>query len=157
MQIIITQRCENCGKPVRTYNKKHTYYFGPQVHECPNCKHVFFDPNAIELSTRSKQSVTSHCKDYVLEGQNFLCFAIFVVVLSLASVIKSEAWVNQTENILLLGLLGFGIPFAIKCIIKYFYFWNVIYKSSEDRMNDMRYMKLKETYDREIERKYKYQ
>lgn len=59
----------------------------------------------------------------------------------------SEDFVNQDYVILPLLLLGFGIPFIIKCVIKYFYFWKHIYKDSVERMNDKEYLELLKKYD----------
>lgn len=151
MQTIISERCKICGKTLRTYNKKHTFFFGPQIKNCPCCNTIYFDPNAIELSTKPYDTVKRYCIEYMLEGQLFLCFALFMLVASLACSMKSENWVNQPSNFFFLFLVGFVLPYVLKCAIKFLYFWKIIYSKSCKRMDDKKYLAKIKLYNQQFQ------
>lgn len=153
MQTIVTEYCKKCGSKRRVYNKKKTYYYGAQVCKCKKCGSLYLDHHAIELSTCSDKYLKSACKDYMIDGYNFLCLVIMVGVFSIVEAFTSETYINSGVMPLLLVLLGFGIPFVIKCLIKRYLFWNIIYKESVERMRDEKYLALLEEYNRELKSK----
>jgi hypothetical protein len=133
MQTISYERCKNCGKDVRIYNKKHTYYYGSPYKKCEHCGYEYYDNNAIELATQSEKYVKDQCKDYMLDGGNWYVFIVLMIILSTLP-LNSEEFVNRDDVLSVLFLLVGGILFAIKCFIRKWYFWNYIYADSQERV-----------------------
>ena len=55
--------------------------------------------------------------------------------MTIITMLTSEEFVNREEVFLILLLVGGGIPFAIKCFIRKWYFWKFIYKDSQKRVD----------------------
>ncbi len=135
MQTIVYEKCKRCGRDVRVYNQKYTYYYGSPYKKCEHCGYEYYDNNAIELATRSEEYVKGECKDYILCGGNWYVFIVWIIIMTIITMLTSEEFVNREEVFLILLLVGGGIPFAIKCFIRKWYFWKFIYKDSQKRVD----------------------
>ncbi len=153
MQVIVSGKCSNCGTLLDSYhtkplNRSVPEYFGPRVLRCPKCNAYYVNERAVELATLNEKSLNYYRKEFATSGNIWICSIICVLSIVLAAKFFSEAWVNQGYNAVIVLFLGFGVPYAILYLLKYYVFFNGHLRESEERMNDPEYVKQIKEYNK---------
>lgn len=145
--ILVTERCPQCGNMLRTYTQHGSRgHYGPMFLKCWHCGTYSKISNAIDLAIYHLDDVRRMAKRYTLFSSSMTIFLLSVFSFAwISSIVFPEECLQQKSYapvFIVLFTLYFALIFTVKCVYKWKHFWKDIYGEAKQRLKNPEYADL---------------